>query len=125
MIFVMISSSTARRPLAPILRSMARWAIASSAAIFEIQRHMIQLQQLAILPAERIFRLGQDAHQILLRQAVEAGDHRHTADQLRDQAELQQIVRLHLREQRADVALLLALQLRSRSRGSSGRHGAR
>ena len=43
-----------------------------------------------------VFRLGEDLHQIVPAQTVEGHHHRHTAYQLRDDAEFQQIVGLNL-----------------------------
>ena len=76
-------------------------------ALFEAQLDLIVGQQLVILLAERVFRLGQDADEIVLAQSLQRGDDRQTADQLGDDAELQQIVGLDLLEQFAGMALFL------------------
>ena len=75
----------------------------------EAQRHIVIFQQLVILLAERVFRLGQDLDQILLAEAVQTGDDRKPAHQFRNDAEFQQIVRLNQLKELADVALLFAL----------------
>ena len=45
-------------------------------ALFQLQLHMIQLQQLLILPGEGVFRLGQNANQVLFGQILQRGYHR-------------------------------------------------
>ena len=62
-----------------------------------------------VLLAERVFRLGQDADEIVLAQSLQRGDDRQTADQLGDDAEFQKIVRLDQLEELADVVVALAL----------------
>ena len=62
-----------------------------------------------ILLAERVFRLGQDADEIVLAQSLQRGDDRQTADQLGDDSEFQKIVRLDQLEELADVVVALAL----------------
>ena len=69
------------------------------------------MQQLFVLPHDAVFGFGQHAHQRVLVQRVQHGHHRHTADQLRDQAELDQIVRLHLFQQL--LARLVLVQRRA------------
>ena len=54
------------------------------------------VQQLLILLHQCVFRLGEDLYQIVPAQTVEGHHHRHTAYQLRDDAEFQQIVGLNL-----------------------------
>ena len=74
-------------------------------ALFEAQLDLIVGQQLVVLLAERVFRLGQDADEIVLAQSLQRGDDRQTADQLGDDAEFQKIVRLDQLEELADVEI--------------------
>ena len=62
----------------------------------ERELSVVVRKQLLILLDERVFRLGQDLDKVVARQRVERRDDRQSADQLGDDAELQDIVRLHL-----------------------------
>ena len=77
--------------------------------LIEMQLHTIVAEQLLVLLHQRVLRLGEDTHQILPGQPLQGGDDRHTAYQLGDDAELQQIVGLDLLEQFAGMALFFAL----------------
>ena len=61
--------------------------------------HIIHAQQFLILLDQTVAGLLEHAHQRILVQIVQHGDDRQTADQLRDQAELDQIVGFHLAQQ--------------------------
>ena len=61
-----------------------------------------------VLLHQRVARFGQDAHQVVARQAVERPDDRDAADELGDHAELVQVLGKHLVQQRG-LFLLLAL----------------
>src|SRR4051812_2020558 len=58
----------------------------------ELQLHPVELEQPAVLTHQRVLRLGQDVDQRLAVQLLHAGDHRQSADELRDHAELQQVL---------------------------------
>ena len=63
------------------------------------QLGIVQMQQLLVLAHNAVLRLKQHANQRLLVQRIQHGHDRQTADQLRDQAEFYQIVRLDLFQQ--------------------------
>ena len=93
-----------RRPRAPILRSSADSAIASSAVVGEAQLDVLVLEQLHVLTRDGVARLRQDLDERRLVELVQRADDRQPADELGDQAVLDQILRLELLERRADVA---------------------
>ena len=70
-----------------------------------------------VLFAERVFRLRQDAHQIVLVKPAQGRDDRQTAHKFRNNAELQQIMRLHELEDLSDVVVALALDRRVEAHG--------
>ena len=107
-----MSSSTdsmiVRRPRAPVLRLSALRAIASSASGRHFQFHAFHVEQLLELLGDRVLRLGEDLDQRFLVELLERGDHRQAADELGDQAELDQVLGLDVGQQLADVGLALA-----------------
>ena len=92
-----ISSKIERSPRAPVLRSIARLAMAASASGGEGQSHVFQLEQPLILFDQRILRLCQNDHQRVLIQIRQGRDNWQTAHKFRDQSEFQQIFRLQTR----------------------------
>ena len=66
----------------------------------------LQLEQALILLDERVLRLGQDLDQRRLVEILERRDDRQTADEFRDQAELQQILGLELAQDLAGAAVV-------------------
>src|SRR5207237_1828869 len=82
-------------------------------ALGELELHAVHLEELAVLLGEGVARLGEDLHQRALVQLLEGGDHRQAADELGDHAELQEVLGLHVAQELRDVALLLALHVRS------------
>jgi hypothetical protein len=60
---------------------------------------------LLVLLDQRVLRLGQDLDQRGLVEVFQRRDHRQTADEFRDQAELQQVFRLESLQQFAGAAL--------------------
>ena len=100
-----------RRPRAPVLRAIARLATEFSASsVNESLTPSISNRRLILLD-QRVLRLGQDLDQRALVEVVQRGDHRQAADELRDQAELQQILGLDLAQDRAGPALVGAAHL--------------
>ena len=83
----------------------------------EFQIHVIIFQQLLVLLHQRVLGLLQNSHQVLPLQGVQRCDHRQTAHQLRDDAEFQNIVGLHLSQKLADVLFLLALDIGAKADG--------
>src|SRR5690606_6773083 len=73
----------------------------------DLQLDPLHLEQLAELLGDGVLGLGEDLHQGGLVQLLERGDHRQAADELGDQAVLDQVLRLHLGQQLADVGLAL------------------
>ena len=77
--------------------------------IGDLQRNAVHLQQCLILLGQGVLGLHHDADQVLLGQALQIGDDGHTAHQLRNNAELQQIMGLHLGQDLAHIPLFPAL----------------
>ncbi len=95
-----------RRPRAPVLRSIAFLAIGVERVLGEGQLDVLHLEQPLILLDQRVLRLGQDLHQRVLVEILQRRDDRQTADEFRDQAELQQILRLDVAEDFAGAAVV-------------------
>jgi hypothetical protein len=77
-------------------------AIARSASSVKVRLDVFHLEQPLILLDQRVLRLGQDLDQRFLVEVFQRRDHRQTADEFRNQAELQQIFRLDLAQEFAD-----------------------
>ncbi len=60
----------------------------------DFQLHAFHLEQLLELLGDGVLRLGEDLHQRRLVQFLERRDHRQAADELGDQAELDQVLGL-------------------------------
>ena len=95
-----------RRPRAPVLRAIALRATPRSASSVNSRRDVLHLEQALVLLDQRVLRLGQDLDQRVLVEVLERRDHRQAADEFRDQAELQQILRLDLAQDLAGAALV-------------------
>ena len=93
-----------RRPRAPILRCERRLGDRLEGVVGEPQLDVLVLEQLLVLPRDRVARLRQDLDQRRLVELVQRADDRQAADELGDQAVLDQVLRLELLERRADVA---------------------
>ena len=65
--------------------------------VFKFQFHFIQFQELLVLFQNGILRLFQDLHQHLLAQSLQSTDDRQSSNELRDHAELTDILYGHLR----------------------------
>ena len=72
---------------------------AAQRVIGEAQLHVLKLEQPLILLDDRILRLGQDLDQRVFVQIVQHANHGQAADELGNQAELDQVLRLDLRQQ--------------------------
>ena len=66
---------------------------------------LVEREQLGVLLADRVAWLGEDAHQVVLAQRIDADDHWQTPDKLRDQAILEQVVAAELAQQVGVVLL--------------------
>ena len=85
--------------------------------------HLVQGKQFLILFDNRVLRFCQDPDHRASVQLVKRNDNRHSADKFRDQAELDEILRLNLLQNIADVPLLLCPDIRLESH-ASGIHPA-
>src|SRR5680860_220447 len=83
------------------------------AVLREDQVHPVVGEELAILLDQGVLRFGQDGHEIVPAQLVHIRDDRQAADELRDQSELKEVFREHLREQLAYILVELALDMRT------------
>ena len=106
----MTLSMTLRRPRAPVLRSMALWAMARSVG-GEAQGHVVELEQLLVLPGEGVLGLGQDTDEVVLAEIVHVRQDRDTAHEFGDEPELHEVGGMHLFEELAEGALLFGLHL--------------
>ena len=97
-----------RSPRAPILRSSADLGDRLERVVGEAQLDVLVLEQLLVLPRDGVARLREDLDQRRLVELVQRADHRQAADELGNQPELDQILRLELLERRADVAAAYA-----------------
>ena len=100
-----------RRPRAPVRRSIAFLAIDVERLVLERQVGVLHLEQALILLDQRVLRLGEDLLQRVLVEVLERRDDRQAADEFRDQAELQQILRLDVAEHLAGAAVVGRLHL--------------
>ncbi len=75
-----------RRPRAPILRSQRRLGDRLERVVGEAQLDVLVLEQLLVLPRDRVARLRQDLDERRLVQFVQRADHRQAADELGNQA---------------------------------------
>ena len=77
----------------------------------ELELHPVHLEEALVLLHERVLRLGEDVDESVLVQLVQGGEDRETVDELGDEPELEQVFRLHLLEQLAELVVLLALDV--------------
>ena len=68
-------------------------------AFREFELHLLKGEQFFILFGERVSRLGQDSNQSAFIQFIQGGNDRQPTDELRNQAVLEKIFRLNLRQQ--------------------------
>ncbi len=87
-----MSSSTVRRPRAPVLWRMACSAHASRASSREDQLDVIEGEEALELLDERVLGLREDAYQLFFAERGEADHHRQAADELGDEAVVKQVV---------------------------------
>ena len=84
------------------------------------QLGVIEMQQLLVLAYQAVFRLSQHADQGVLVQRIQHGDDRQTADQLGNQAELDQIIWLDLFQQLLAGLILIQRSTQLACRYASG-----
>src|SRR6516162_6056389 len=92
----------ARLPLECLARDRAQRSVR------EAQVHAFHLEELLILPSEGVLRLAQDANQRCLVQLLQRRYHGEPPDELGDEAELEQVLGLHLFQQGPHRALVPA-----------------
>ena len=80
-----------RRPRAPVLCLSASRAVARIASGGEDQLHLVEVEELLVLLDDGVLRLGHDLDQRVLVQRLEHHHHGQAADELGDQAVLQQV----------------------------------
>ena len=95
-----------RSPRAPVLRSIAFLAMAPSASSATVRFDSLHLEQPLILLHQRVLGLGQDELERGLVEILKRRHDRKAADEFRDQAVLEQVLRLDVAE---DLALLSIL----------------
>src|SRR3546814_3212582 len=72
----------------------------------ELEAHVLHLEEALVLLHQGVLRLRQDLNEGALVQILQGGHHRQAADELRDEAELQQILRLDILQDLARRAVL-------------------
>src|ERR1700693_1453774 len=77
-------------------------------SFLEHELHVVQREELLVLLDQRVLRLGEDAHDVLLVEVVQRDDDRQAGDGSRDEPVLQQVLRLELLER---LGYRLALDL--------------
>ena len=95
-----------RSPRAPVLRRIALWAIAFSASSFNSSRTSSISNSRWYCLTRAFFGLVRMSTSDRLVEIVERRDDRQTADEFRDQAELQQILGFEILEDLAGLALV-------------------
>src|SRR5215203_161586 len=76
------------------------------AVVGEDELDVVELEEALELAGERVARLGQDRGQVIAAELMDCRDHRQAADELGDQAILDQVLRQHLLEPLAGVFFL-------------------
>ena len=104
----------ARRPRAPVPRSSACSATASSASSLSSSSTLSSSNDLLVLLDQGVLRLDQDAHERLLVEVRHGADDRQPADELGDETELQQVLGQHVAEQLALVLLVAGARISAR-----------
>ena len=84
----------------------------------ELQFHTVHLEQTGVLLHQGVLGSGQDLDQRFLVQVSHRGDDRETADELRDQTELDQVLGHHLSEVILGFDLGLGLDLRTEAQAA-------
>src|SRR3954467_5115776 len=94
-----------RPPLDRLLRDRPQRVVG------ELELHTVELEELLVLLHVRVLRLREDVDQRIVVEVVDVGDDGQTTHELGDQAELEQVLGEHRREQLADVLLLAGRDL--------------
>jgi hypothetical protein len=78
----------------------------------ELELDVLELEELLVLLDQGVLRLGEDLDERLLVEVADTGaDDGQAADELGDEAELQQVLGQHLGEEVAEVLLVAALRM--------------
>ena len=80
---------------------------------------MVQAQQLLILLCQGILGFNQNPDQIVTAEALQTGNNGHTAHQLGNNTELQQVIGFHLCQQLTHITLTLALNRSIEANGAA------
>src|SRR2546426_2014726 len=75
-------------------------------SLLEDELDVVEREELLVLLDERVLGLGEDAHDVLLVEVVQGDDDRQAADELRDEAVLQEVLRLQVLQGLGDDLLL-------------------
>ena len=105
------SSRMMRRPRAPDVALERLAGDRVERLVGELELDPLELEDRLVLPDQAVLGLVEDAHQRRLVELLERRDHRQAADELGDQAVLDQVLGQHVLEQAGGLLLLLALDL--------------
>jgi hypothetical protein len=71
-----------------------------------VELDAVDAEELLVLLDEGVAGLGEDAHELVLGELFEGGDDGEAADELGDEAELEEVFALHLAQELADALIL-------------------
>ena len=100
-----------RRPRAPVSRVERLVGDRPQRVLGEVEIDVVVVEEALVLLDERVLRLGQDLDEILALQLMHRRQHRQAADELGDQAEVEEILGHHLREELGAVGVALRRDL--------------
>ena len=96
-------SRIVRRPRAPVLRFIARCATARKRVLAKLELDPFHVEEFAVLLGQGVLRLFENTDECVLIQFFKRCHHRQPADELRDQAELDQVLRLNVMQQLTNI----------------------
>src|SRR4051794_24888133 len=83
----------------------------------EVEVDVVVVEEPLVLLRERVLRLGQDLHEVVALQLVDCAQHRQAADELRDQPEVQEVLRHDAGEQLGALRVALRRDLAAEADG--------
>ena len=89
-------------------------------AVVKFQFHMVHGQEFLVLTDKGVLRFRENLHKGLFIQRMERNNHRETADKFGNEAEFQEILRLHLLQELCHVFFILLLDIRTESHDALG-----
>src|SRR5262245_46077023 len=107
-------SKIERRPRAPVLRSIALRNRAQR-LVGKRQLDVLHLEQALVLLDQRVLRIGEDPLQRSFVEILERRNHRQAANELRNEAILQEVLRFDMAEDLAGATILGRQHLRSKT----------